>query len=229
MEASPPQSGNLAPAPRGRHGLPAQIIADHQRQRILAATIELVAKRGYQGTSIDHIVKAARVGYPAFYELFEGKEDCFCAAFDRVVEEARERIAASVPAAAPWAEQVCAALRSLLELTAAEPFRARIVLTEAQTVGEAASRRHEALLDQVAALLRHGRSLRPDGEQLPPTLEEATVGGIVWLLNQRVVIGEPEDVDQLFPELALIVLEPYLGTMQARALIAIRSGAPAPG
>jgi AcrR family transcriptional regulator len=224
MEA-PPDTRNLVPAPRGRHGLPAEIIATHQRERILAATIELVAKRGYQGSSIDHIIKRARIGSPAFYELFEGKEGCFCAAFDRVVEEARQRIATSVPAPAPWAEQVCAALQSLLELIAAEPFRARIVLTEALSAGEAAFLRHEALLDQVALLLRDGRKLRPDGEQLPPTVEEAAVGGIVWLLNQRLVVGELDDVDGLFPELALIVLEPYLGTVQARALITSRSAA----
>jgi AcrR family transcriptional regulator len=225
---APPDTESLAPAPRGRHGLPSDLIASHQRQRILAATIELVAKRGYQGTSIDHIVKSARVGYPAFYELFEGKEDCFCAAFDRVVEEARERIAAAVQPSAPWPEQVCAALRALLGLVAAEPFRARIVLAEAQSAGQAAILRHEALLDQVALALREGRALRTDTVALPLTLEEATASGISWLLNQRLVIGEPEGVDQLFPELALIVLEPYLGAAEARALVATQSRTPAP-
>jgi AcrR family transcriptional regulator len=219
---------NLPSPSPGPTGLPADLLAAHQRDRILSATIELVAKRGYRGTSIDHIVKSARVGYAAFYELFQGKEECFCAAFDRVVTEARERIAASVSAAARWPEQVCAAIASVLELIAAEPYRARIVFAEAHTADKAALSRHEALLDEVAALLREGRKLRPDGDELPPTLEEATVGGIVWLLNQRVVIGELEEVDQLFPELALIVLEPYLGKAQARALIATQSGAPAP-
>jgi AcrR family transcriptional regulator len=208
-------------------GPPQDIVATRQRQRILAATTELVAKRGYRGTSIDQIVKAARVGYPAFYQLFEGKEQCFCAAFDLIVADARERITHSLDLAAPWPEQVCAALHSLLELIAAEPFRARIVLTEAHTAGEAALRRHDALLDQVALLLRQGRSLRPGASEPPPTLEEAAVGGIVWLLSQRVVMGELQSVVQLFPELALIVLEPYLGTAPARALIATQD-APSP-
>jgi AcrR family transcriptional regulator len=221
------QSKNLDPPPRGSQGLPADVVATHQRERILVATIELVAKRGYRGTSIDHIVKSARVGYAAFYELFEGKEECFCAAFDRVVEEAREQIAASVAVGAPWPEQVCAAINSLLELIAAEPFRARIVLTEAHTAGEAALRHHDGVLDQVALLLREGRTLGAGTSEPPPTLEEATVDGIVWLLNQRIVVGKVKNVDQLFPELALIVLEPYLGKAQARALIASRSGTPA--
>jgi AcrR family transcriptional regulator len=220
---------NLAPPPRGRHGLPADIVATRQRQRILATTIELVAKRGYRSTSIDHIVKGARIGYPAFYQLFADKEECFCAAFDLVVAQARGRIVASVDLGAPWPGRVCAALKALLEMVAAEPLLARILLTEAQTAGKATVGHYEALLDEVALLLRQGRKLRPDGDQLPPTLEEAAVGGVVWLLGQRVVTGELGDVDQLFPELALIVLEPYLGTVRARGLVTAQSGSPAPG
>ncbi len=221
-------SADNAVAPRGRHGLPADVVASHQRERILAATVELVAKRGYRGTSIDHIVKSARVGYTAFYELFTDKEDCFCAAFDRVVADAREHIVASTPTSSSWPEQVCAALHSLLELIAAEPFRARIVLVEALTAGEAAFLRHEALLDDLAQTLRAGRALRSDPDAPPPTLEEATVSGIAWLINQRVVLVDLGDAEQLFPELALIVLEPYLGAAEARSLIKAHSRARAP-
>jgi AcrR family transcriptional regulator len=213
MDASVEQAGldHLGP--------PQEIVANHQRERILAATIELVAKRGYRGTSIDHILKSARVGYTAFYGLFADKEECFCAAFDRVVGDARARILASLPATAPWPEQVCAALHSLLELIAAEPFRARIVLAESHTAGELALQRYQDLLDQVALLLRRGRALRTDATEPPPTLEEATVSGISWLLNQRVVLAQLDDVEELFAELALIVLEPYLGNAAARSLI----------
>ncbi len=225
MEVSSEHAG---PAPRGRHGLPADLVASHQRERILAATIELVAKRGYRGTSIDHIVKSARVGYTAFYQLFADKEDCFCAAFDRVLADARQQLIASLSPAAPWPEQVCAALHSLLELIAAEPFRARIVLVEALTAGEAAFSRHEALLDDVAQTLRAGRALRSDPEAPPPTLEEATASGIAWLINQRVVLVDLGDIEQLFPELALIILEPYLGRAEARSLIEANSRDRAP-
>ena len=82
--------------PLGRHGLAPDAVAAHQRERLFQATVELVAKRGYRNTSVDQIVKAARVGYVAFYDLFEGKEDCFLAAFDRIVEEATEEVTEAV-------------------------------------------------------------------------------------------------------------------------------------
>jgi AcrR family transcriptional regulator len=210
-------------------GPPQEIVANHQRERILAATIDLVAKRGYRGTSIDHILRSARVGYTAFDQLFADKEECFCAAFDRVVGDARRRIAASVPRQAPWPEQVCAALHSLLGLIAAEPFRARLVFAESHTAGDLALRRYQSLLDEAALLLREGRALRSENAaELPPTLEEASVGGISWLLNQRVVLTQIEDVEELFAELALIVLEPYLGNAATHSLIAAHACARAP-
>ena len=81
--------------PLGRHGLAPDVVAAHQRERLFNATVDLVAKRGYRNTSIDHIVKSARVGYVAFYDLFEGKEDCFLAAFDRIVAETADALTAA--------------------------------------------------------------------------------------------------------------------------------------
>jgi AcrR family transcriptional regulator len=212
-------------APRGRHGLPADLVAAHQRERILAACVELVAKRGYRGTSVDQIVKRARVGHAAFHELFSDKEECFCVALERIVAETRESIVAAVSAGASWPEQACATLRALLERIAAEPLRARIVLAEAQSAGEAAQVRHEELLKEAASALAGGRALGEDGEPLPAALEVAIAGGVQWLLHEKAVRGELAGAEEMFDELALIVLEPYLGGDAARALIKRENGA----
>ena len=57
-----------------------------QRERILDATERLIAAHGCAGTSIEAIVKEAGVSSVTFYEFFDGKEECFVAAFDRAVE-----------------------------------------------------------------------------------------------------------------------------------------------
>jgi AcrR family transcriptional regulator len=206
-------------APRGRHGLPADIVAAHQRQRLLAATTELVAEHGYRGVSIDQILKAARVGYVAYYELYANKEECFLAAFDEVVAETREEILAAVAAEDAWPAQLCAALRTLLARIAAEPSRARLVLGEIHAAGPAALGRYEGLLEDTATALRAGRRLRKDPERPAPSLEEANVGGVAWLLHQRLVGGGLEEVEDLFGELATLLLEPYVGARKARRLI----------
>jgi AcrR family transcriptional regulator len=207
--------------PTGRHGLPADVVATHQRQRLIAATIDLVAKRGYQGTSIDHIVKGARVGYVAFYDLFEGKEACFIAAFDRIVEDAHRATSAAVDPQAPWAEQVRAVLAALVAEIAADPARARVGLVEAQAAGPLAFQRYEAAIDGAIPLLRRGRELTGAAAALSDSLEEAVVGGIAWVLHQRLVTTRGEEVEGLLVDITEIALAPYLGEAEARRLATI--------
>lgn len=211
---------HLQPTPVGRHSLPREVMASHQRERILAVATEVFAKRGYRSTTVDHIVAAAKVGVGSFYALFDGKEDCFLQAFDRIVAQSRERIAAGQPPSAAWPEQACAALHSLLELIAAEHFQARIVLVEAQTAGPPAEARYQATLEELAASMRHGRSLGSATAQLPATFEEVTLAGLAWLLHQRLVSAKLKGIAELFPEMAEILLEPYLGESEAGRVIA---------
>lgn len=207
-------------APTGRHGLPPDVVAAHQRERILAATTRLVAKRGYRGTSIDHIVKAAKVGYVAFYDLFEGKEDCFGAAFARIVAETREGLAAAVSPEQPWPEQICAGLGALVEMIAADPGRARVGLVEIQSAGAAGFASYETAIDSAIPKLQEGRVFKPDAAALSDTLEEAIVGGIAWIFHQRLVKGEAEQIEGLLGETIQIALSPYLGEAEAQRIAA---------
>jgi AcrR family transcriptional regulator len=209
---------HLLPAPVGRTRLPREIREEHQRNHITEAAIGVFAKRGYQATTVDHIVAAAKVGVGTFYGLFDGKEDCFLQAYDRIIDSARERILAATAPASPWPEQTAAALRELLRLIADEPLRARLALVEAQTAGPDALARYERTLDSVIPFLRAGREESPLGEELPSTLEEATLGGVVWLLHQQLVSEGPDSIEPLFPELLDIVVGPFFGAYVAAGL-----------
>jgi AcrR family transcriptional regulator len=209
---------HLMPSPVGRERLSREVLDEHQRVRVLDASIEVFAKRGYPGTTVDHIVAAAKIGVGSFYKLFEGKEDCFLQAYDEIVAEARELIVASIPEDAQLAERICFGLRSLLAIVAAEPLRARLVLVEAQAGGPTALARYEQSLDEVVPILRRCREGSPVARDLPATLEEATVGGIAWLLHQRLVMGEVAGLEDLFEELVNIAVAPYLGEESATQL-----------
>jgi AcrR family transcriptional regulator len=211
---------HLQAKPAGRHRLSAEVRAEHQRERILDAATAVFAKSGYQATTIDDIVAAAKVGVGSFYELFDNKPDCFVQAYERIVVAARERIAAAVPAGAPWPEQACAALRALLELIEAEPVRAKVALVEVQTAGAEALTRHEETVDSVIPLLARGRAENPALSELPSYLEEAIVGGLAWLLQQRLAQGEFEGVEAHLPDLLEIAVVPYTGREAIPGLIA---------
>jgi AcrR family transcriptional regulator len=202
--------------PLGRHGLAPDVVAAHQRERLFKATVGLVAKRGYRDTSVDHIVKAARVGYVAFYDLFEGKEECFLAAFDRIVEETTEALEEAVAEVEDWPHQIAAALACLLDLIVADPQRARVALVEVQAASPAAYRRYEEVLDLAVPKLRAGRELSEEAAQLSDTLEEAVLGGIVWIVHQRLVKGELDDPEALLEQSIQIALSPYVGETTSR-------------
>lgn len=204
--------------PLGRHGLAPDVVAAHQRDRLFEATVDLVAKRGYRNTSIDHIVKSARVGYVALYDLFEDKEDCFLAAFDRIVAEATEALKEAVAGEDEWPQQMAAALACLVDMIEAEPKRARIALIEVQAAGPKGYARYEEVVDRAVPKLREGRELSDEAAQLSKTLEEAVLGGVIWIIHQQIVEGRLEDMEPLLQQAIQISLSPYIGDAEAKAL-----------
>lgn len=206
--------------PVGRDRLPREVLTKHQRDRVLTAAVEVFAKRGYQATTVDHIVAAAKIGVGSFYALFDGKEDCFLAAYDRIVADGREQIVTALPVDGAWPERVTVGLRALLVMIENDPFSARIALVEVQAAGGTALSRHSRNLDEAAELLRIGREHSPFPDELPASLEFATIGGLTWFLQQRIAMGETADASKLLPEVLEIVVEPYLGEKATAALTA---------
>ena len=72
----------------GRHALSRDEVDDIQRARIVSAMVEVAADVGYLGAAVAPVVARAGISRRTFYELFEGREDCFLAAFDWAVEQA---------------------------------------------------------------------------------------------------------------------------------------------
>jgi AcrR family transcriptional regulator len=205
------------PSPKRGGGTDAGTGSPPQRERILDAAERLSAEKGVTASTIEAIVKEAGVSSVTFYAFFEGKEECFVAAFDRAVEAAALDLAVAAagdPAAGglTWSEEIATGLRALARLIDAEPARARLCLVAAQTGGLELSARFDTLLDRVAAKLREGRALKTAPPDLPVTHEEATAGALAWLLHERLEAGGGGDeLEALYPELIDIALAPYLG------------------
>ena len=79
--------------PPGSHGIPADVVARNQRERLVAAMAEVCAERGYAQASVAEVAKRAGVSSLTFYKQFSGKEDCMLAAhrqlLGRLLEESR--------------------------------------------------------------------------------------------------------------------------------------------
>jgi AcrR family transcriptional regulator len=208
----------LGPLPGGHHGLSREQIVESQRERLLAAVAHEVADRGYRATTITDVVRSASVSTRDFYELFDGKEDCFLAAFDAVRDHVAELASAAAASEPDWPRQVVAALRAVLEFFAAEPDLARLCLLESvSATPKIAIHFREAVLTVVPALAR-GRAELADPGSLLPDAESSIVGGAVSLVTRAIVAGETEKLPELLPDLADFILSPYLGAERAAAV-----------
>lgn len=208
-------SERLAKLPPGRHLVPRDFVAQNQRERMLLATAELVAERGYQKTTIELIAKTARVALSTFYEQFSSKEECFLAAFDETIDAATEIFDELIDAEREWAEQVASGLEIALEMVVNEPARARLCIVESQAAGGEALRRYQGMLERIAPKLREGRVHNPRASRLPDGLEVAIVGGLVWLVHQRLVADRENEIKGLLPEMLQVTLTPYVGEVEA--------------
>jgi AcrR family transcriptional regulator len=208
----------LGPLPAGRHGFSREQVAHNQRERLIAGLATAVAERGYQAVTITHITKEAKVSRRVFYENFEGKEECFLAAFEVVVGHIRELAAQAGEPIRDWPRQAIAASAAVLAFLAAEPELARLCLVESQSAGPAiAGRLHDAV-HEVVPFLEQGRAERDDERELPPTTEESTIGALVMLASRKVAAGEAERLEDLLPDFTEFILAPYLGAEEASRL-----------
>jgi AcrR family transcriptional regulator len=216
MAGSRSISERLSKLPPGRHLLPSDFVIQNQRARILYAVSELVAERGYQKTTIELIAKSARVALGTFYEHFAGKEECFLAAFDTDVEAAAEIFDQLLDPDLSWPDQIAQGLEILIEIIVAEPNRAKLCFVASQSAGAGAFAKYQAALERVAPKLREGRALSTASSEMPDGLEVAMAGGIAWLIHQRLLNDELEELKGLLPEMVQLILTPYVGEEEAR-------------
>jgi len=208
----------LGPLPAGRHGFSREQVAHHQRERLIAGLASAVAAKGYSAVTLADITAEARVSRRVFYENFEGKEECFLAAFEALVGHLRELVAEAVAPEEDWPRKALAGLRAALAFLAAEPDLARLCLVESQIAGPAvAARFHDAVHDLIPHL-QGGRAERSAARELPPTTEESTLGALVMLASRKVAAGEAAALESLLPEFAEFILAPYLGAEEATRL-----------
>jgi len=202
--------------PPGRHALPREFVAQHQRARIIEALAAEIEDKGYRAVTVADIVRRAGVARNTFYDHFSSKEDCFLAASEYAVAEALRRVQEAAAGIEDWPAQVNAGLAAFLGYVAEQPALARTCIVEALAAGPAAAERHELSIQAFVPFFRAGRELSPTGDELPETLEETIVGGIFWIVHQRIVTGKVGGIEELLPELVEFTLTPYMGAPAAK-------------
>ena len=206
----PPQDLHLWKLPRGRHGLPREVVAQSQRERLLAAVIRVTAVKGYQASSVADILKEAGVGRETFYKHFNDKEDCFVTANDALVAELESAVKEAYEQPGAWSRRVRRGLVTTLHWFAANPEVARVMMIEMGTVGPIASARFRETFSRFTALLDDGQELNEGVPDLP-NLASIAGGAVFSRVYEEVALGNTTNLPHLVPQLTFELLLPYIG------------------
>ena len=193
----------VAPPRRGR---PKALSDAHQRDRVLTALHQVLAEKGYAGTTMDLVATTAGLSKKTLYALFDSKEQVFGA----LVDQHRTSIL-DLPRAVsdqPLADELAAIFR--LDLDPAQ-----------------AKARHAILEVMIAEALRHPE-LRGVLDIHGPFAAEALLSQ--WLSREcqrgRLVLADPADAAAILMGMMFSVLvpKPFETDMQASEALPARRG-----
>jgi AcrR family transcriptional regulator len=200
--------------PRGRHGLPREMVVRSQRERLLAAVVRVAAERGYEATSVADILEEAGVGRESFYELFDDKRDCILAAHAVLVDHLEATVRAVYEEPGPWPGRVRKSVAATLEWFASDPAAARVTVVELAAVGAVSRERFQEDFQRFTKLLEEGRDDPGPGR---PQASELAIGAGIAKVYEEVVCGRTSELPRLLPELTYELLVPFVGEEAARA------------
>lgn len=198
---------------RGPSRVPPEVVAATQRDRLFDGLARTVALKGYAAARVSDICQAAGVTRPAFYALFEGKDDAFLATYRHGIGVVLNMMESAYQQAGDWPAGIRAALRTLLGTLASVPAFARLAIVEVDAAGPAARRERDQMLgrfDQFFAAAPAQPGLPAAGE-----LVGSIVGGIHSTIYRYVAQGRPADLPSLLPVLTYFTLVPFLGPAEA--------------
>lgn len=185
----PPADGQQLPP--GSHGIPPELVARNQRERLVAAAAEACADQGYAETSISDLAHRAGVSTATFYKLFPGKLECVLEAHRELLGRLLEEVDRACGEAEGREAKLRAGVRTALALLAADPPTARLLTVEVLALGPAGAERNDAA---VAALAERSGAAWP------------LVAGAAALIGKRVMAGEATSLPELEDDLVALLI-----------------------
>jgi len=205
-EESPFSAGSPLPRrlPPGRHGIPANLVVEHQRLRLIAAMAEALAEHGYAAITTTHVSERANVSTSTFYKHFGNLWDCALAAYVATADRLCERIEAACSECEPPLSGLAVGIEAGLAFVASEPAAARLVCSPAPLEATAIAAARRLLIARLAGMLRRSRS---EGERAggPAGLDERLIDACLSFVCARIGAGEAERLTELGPELTALL------------------------
>ena len=127
--------------------------------------------------------------------------------------ELEDAILAACRAETEWPARIAAGVYAGIDFAILNPDILEAVSPSLESEAERLAG-YEAL---IARLTRFLQDEAPSGTRLPGSTDEALVGGVVGLVGDHLRLDRADRLGELRPDLALLVLLPYLGFAEAKS------------
>lgn len=178
------------------------------RDRLIQAAMDVFARRGYHGTTVDDIVAASDSSKGSFYHYFPSKQGIFLILLDQLAGMVEAGVDHAIDREDGAMAKVEAALRVVLEVAAAHRDLARILLVESAALGHEFEQSRLGIHRRFAALIqRHLDRAVADGAipaQDTHIAAAAWIGAINEVLTQQMALGV--EVLAGLPSLRMVLL-----------------------
>jgi AcrR family transcriptional regulator len=188
----------LSPGP----GMDQRAVLANQRERLLVATVVVVAERGYEATRVEDLLVLAGVSRNAFYKHFSSKLDCFLTmlnAFEGLAKPVLTDVVEQTPGT--WEDRLAAMLDSLATVIVAQPAMARVGWIEYHAAGPEAIAVVERIDETVEDAVYRSLSDSPERAGVPRDIIDAVVGGVRKIVQTRIHEGRADELPDLMPKL----------------------------
>jgi AcrR family transcriptional regulator len=191
-------------------------VEEPERTRILRSMAEVVAERDTHSVTVKDVAARAGISRAAFEAEFADLEDCFLAAFELGVRRGRAAMAAAFTGSPTWVDGIRAGLVALLNLLEEEPALARLWMVYSLGGGPRVLRRRADVIVALCDFVDRGRMESVARIEPPAVTAEGVVGGVLAIIQARLLAEEAEPLSDLLGQLMSLILLPYLGGAAAK-------------
>ncbi len=209
-----------------REPQPRRFIVHNTYEQIQLAAVRVVARKGYQPTSVRDICAEAQISARSFHEHFASKEEAVFSAVEAGVDRVMGFCQEVYRDSRDWPNAVWDGMHAYVEWTENEPAFARTGIVELLTAGPAALELMRSLMDAFSIFLQPGYQL------LDPTaagsLDQPVVQRFFELLYLHITQHPDQNVETILPDLVRTILTPFMGPQATEEFIAGRETAERP-
>jgi AcrR family transcriptional regulator len=188
-----------------------------ERERIKAATINLLAEYGYEHTTLEMVVGRAGVDRAEFGRHFVDMRDCALQVYGESLEGFVDLVLAASAEEENWRDAMRAAGYAVARFLRDNQRIARFGVIQMLGAGSAAEVLRTSSLDRLVDLIDAGRQELDDPGSVTRAVAEGLLGSVYEIVIRDLQRGKgTKDAEDVVPQFLYFIMRPYLGHEVAR-------------